>query len=94
MQYMQASSMVHYPWLGVPEIKVVVLLQVLAAMVKRPSQASHYRRAWNVAHVWTGRLSLILGIVLIFDGLLLYHSGQRKPPETSATVACMHMFIT
>ncbi|EIE22951.1 hypothetical protein COCSUDRAFT_41963 [Coccomyxa subellipsoidea C-169] len=51
-------------------------MQVLSAMVKRPGKASPYRRTWSVAHIWTGRLLLIVGIVLIFDGLLLYHSGK------------------
>ncbi|CAL8465580.1 g5116 [Coccomyxa elongata] len=68
--------------------------QVLVAMVKRPSQASRYRRAWNVAHVWTGRLLLILGIVLIFDGLLLYHSGQPYQHLFIALSAVLFFFFS
>lgn len=63
-------------------------MQVLAAMVKRPGQASRYRRAWNVAHTWTGRLLLIMGIALIFDGLLLYHSGKRESSLQCCSGSC------
>ncbi|BDA49891.1 probable cytochrome b561 and DOMON domain-containing protein At3g25 [Coccomyxa sp. Obi] len=68
--------------------------QVLAAMVKRPSQASRYRRAWNVAHTWTGRLLLLLGIALIFDGLLLYHSGQPYQHLFIALSAILFFFFS
>ena len=40
----------------------------------RPHLDSSYRRSWNAAHWWNGRLLLLLGIVQIYDGLLLYRS--------------------
>ena len=57
----------------------MVGVKVLLAFVGRPSHGSHLRRTWNVAHWWNGRLLLLLGIALVYDGLLLYRSGRSKP---------------
>ena len=56
-------------------------MQVVTAFTGRPSLSSRYRRIWNVAHWWNGRLLLLYGIGLIFDGLLLYRSGPSMPPS-------------
>lgn len=56
----------------------MVAVKVLLAFVGRPSHGSHLRRTWNVAHWWMGRLLLLLGIVLVYDGLLLYRNGRSK----------------
>ncbi len=56
----------------------MVAVKVLLAFVGRPSHGSHLRRTWNVAHWWNGRLLLLLGIVLVYDGLLLYRHGRSK----------------
>ena len=70
----------------------MVGVKVLLAFVGRPSHASHLRRTWNVAHWWMGRLLLLLGIVLVYDGLLLYRSGRSKPrsPEMLACSVRAH----
>ena len=64
----------------------MVGVKVLLAFVGRPSHKSHLRRTWNVAHWWNGRLLLLLGIVLVYDGLLLYRHGKSKP-QTSALLS-------
>lgn len=68
-------------------------VKVATAFIGRPSLDSRFRRSWNVAHWWNGRLLLLLGIALIYDGLLLYRSGKgakRVPfPRTSTTMDCM-----
>ncbi|CAL5219481.1 g1319 [Coccomyxa viridis] len=58
-------------------VQALAFIQVLLAFVGRPSHGSHLRRTWNVAHWWMGRLLLLLGIVLVYDGLLLYRNGRK-----------------
>ncbi|CAK0760549.1 hypothetical protein CVIRNUC_002780 [Coccomyxa viridis] len=55
-------------------VQCLAFLQVAFALIGRPHLDSSYRRSWNAAHWWNGRLLLLLGIVQIYDGLLLYRS--------------------
>ncbi|BDA46005.1 probable cytochrome b561 and DOMON domain-containing protein at C-terminar half [Coccomyxa sp. Obi] len=63
-----------HKWAGLA-IVAGLLLQVLSAFLVRPPPDSRFRKYWNTAHYWWGRILLVVALLNFFFGIWLVHSS-------------------
>ncbi len=49
-------------------------VQVLSSFLVRPPPDSRFRKYWNTAHFWWGRILLAVALLNFFFGVFLAHS--------------------